>query len=291
MEKKPDIRFGPAGIPIQCDGRSTLEGVKCCAQLGLRAMEMEFVQGVRLKEKDAEIIGKVAEEVDVCLSSHAPYFINFCSKEKIKVANSIRNLFQSAVITAAARGRITVFHPGFYQKQSPEEAYAAAKKNLLEAYEKIRSAKAGKVILGAETVGKKSAFGGFHEVVRLAAELDFVQPVLDFAHMHARRDFLIRNEEDYRRIFGILENELGDYVNHFHSHFSEIKYSDKGELSHLPLGTNNEPPIEPLLRVVAENGYSGAIICETPKLDMDAQKMQKIYERLRGEEDGKKKKG
>jgi len=280
MAKMADVCFGPAGIPIQCDGNSTLDGVKCCAELGLRAMEMEFVQGVRLKEKDAKEVGVAASELGISLSSHAPYFINFCSKEKTKVDNSIRNLFQSAAITAAAGGRITVFHPGFYQKQPPEEAYAAAKKNLLETYEKIKAAKADKVILGAETVGKKSAFGGFYEVVKLASELDFVQPVLDFAHMHARRDFLIKNEEDYRKIFGVLEKELGDYVNHFHSHFSEIKYSEKGELSHLPLGTNKEPPIEPLIRVIVENGYGGTIICETPKLDIDAQKMQRLYEKM-----------
>jgi len=278
--QKADVRFGPAGIPIQCEGKSTIEGVKCCAELGLRAMEMEFVQGVRLNEKNAQEIEKVAKDLDISLSSHAPYFINFCSKENAKIQNSIRNLFEAAKITAAAGGRITVFHPGFYQKQPPYEAYAAAKKSITEAYEKIKAAGAGKVILGAETVGKKSAFGGFEEVVRLAKELEFVQPVLDFAHMHARRDFVIKTEEDYRKIFAILEKELGDYVNHFHSHFSEIKYSDKGELYHLPLGTNNEPPIKPLLKVIVENGYKGTIICETPKLDIDAQAMQKIYDTI-----------
>jgi deoxyribonuclease-4 len=108
-----------------------------------------------------------------------------------------------------------------------------------------------------------------------------VVPALDFAHLHARGDVSIRGEGDYRAIFERLERELGDYVKKFHCHFSEINYSGKGELNHLPLGTNNEPPFRPFMKVLAENGYSGVVICETPKLDEDAQKLKREYERLR----------
>ncbi|MFH1221584.1 MAG: TIM barrel protein [Candidatus Micrarchaeota archaeon] len=270
------VRFGPAGVPIQCDDTSTLSGVKCCAELQLDAMEMEFVQGVKLKEEDALEIGAVAKNLDISLSSHAPYFINFCSEEKAEI--SCRNLLHAARITHAARGRITVFHPGFYQKQTPADAYATAKKQLTEAHEQIKAAGAADVILGAETVGKKTAFGGFEENVRLSQELGFVQPVLDFAHIHARGDVRLKSEEDYQHIFTVLEKQLGDYVQHFHAHFSEVSYSDKGEQYHLPLGTKNEPPLEPLLKVLAENGYGGTIICETPKIDFDAQLMKRMYE-------------
>ena len=274
------VRFGPAGVPIQCDGSSTLDGVKCCAELQLDAMEMEFVQGVRLSEESALEIAAVAKHLDISLSSHAPYFINFCSREASKIELSTRNLLQAARITHAAGGRITVFHPGFYQKQKPEDAYAAAKKHLAEAHEKIVAEGAAAVILGAETVGKKSAFGGLEENVRLSQELGFVQPVLDFAHIHARGDVRLKTEDDYMKIFSLLEQRLGDYVQHFHAHFSEVSYSDKGEQYHLPLGAKNEPPLQPLLKVLAENGYGGTIICETPKIDIDAQLMKEKYMQL-----------
>jgi deoxyribonuclease-4 len=110
--------------------------------------------------------------------------------------------------------------------------------------------------------------------------LGFVEPVIDFSHLHARRDFEIRGEEQYRTIFELLEKHLGSYTKHFHSHFSEINYSEKGERNHLPLGTNNEPPFKPLMKVLVEGGYGGTIICETPKIEEDALKMQKEYEKL-----------
>lgn len=275
---KGDVRFGPAGIPIQCEG-GTVEGVECCSKLGLTAMEMEFVRGVRMKEEQAKEVRKKAQELDISLSSHAPYYVNLCSLEEEKIANSKRNIFQSAQATYWAGGRITVFHPGYYQELSKEEAYKVAKKNLVEIGEKL-TANGINVILGAETVGKKSQFGGFEECIKLSEELGFLQPVLDFSHLHARRDFEIRGEEQYRRIFSTLEKRLGNYIRHFHSHFSEINYSDKGELNHLALGSNGEPPLKPLLNVLAENGYSGTIICETPKLDVDSLKMKKEYEAI-----------
>jgi deoxyribonuclease-4 len=274
------IRFGPAGIPIQCGVKSTVEGVGCCRELGLGAMEMEFVQGVRMQDELARNVAAAAKKSDVSISSHAPYFVNLCSREPEKIANSRRHIISSARVTALAGGGITVFHPGFYQKLTPQEAFGAAKKALVGIEQELASARI-KIRLGAETVGKKSAFGGLDENIRLAQQLDMVEPVIDFAHLHARGDARLRTESDYKAVFDLLEKELGDYVRRFHCHFSEINYSHKGELNHFPLGTNNEPPFRPFMKVLAENGYSGTVICETPKLDLDAQLMQKEYLRLK----------
>lgn len=276
------MRFGPAGVPLQCEGRSTVEGIRCCGALGLGAMEIEFVHGVKMGEEAAKEAGRVAKELDIAISSHAPYYVNLCTTDPVKAEGSMRHIFLAAKATQLAGGRITVFHPGFYQKSGKEEAFQAAKKRLIEINERM-GAHGVKCILGAETVGKKSAFGGFDENVRLAVELGFVRPVLDFAHLHARGDFSIRGEEDYRKIFDALEKALPGYPARFQAHFSGIEYSEKGELNHLPLGPDSEPPYKPLMKVIAENGYSGVIICESPKIEEDALLMKKEYElRLAG---------
>ncbi len=272
------IRFGPAGIPIQCEGSSTIEGIECCKKLGLGAMEIEYVRGVKMGDEKAKEAGKKAKELDIHISSHAPYYVNLCTTDKVKAEASKRHIFLAAKATFLANGKITVFHPGFYQKLGKEEAFQQTKKRLLEIKEKMGEAKV-KCILGAETVGKKSAFGGFEENVKMAQEVDFVKPVLDFAHLHARGDFRIRNEDDYRKIFSILDKELPGYTKNIQCHFSEINYGEQGEINHLILGTNNEPPYKPLMKVLAENGISGNIICESPKLDIDALIMQREYEK------------
>lgn len=273
------ICFGPAGIPIQCKGNSTIDGIECCKELGLGAMEMEFVHGVKMSDECARTVGKKARDLGIKISSHAPYYLNLCSEDKLKIDNSKKHIFLAAKATFLANGKITVVHPGFYQKLSKEDAFQTAKKRLLEIKEKMDVQKI-ECIIGAETVGKKSAFGGFAENIRMAQELDFVTVVLDFAHIHARGDIVIKGEDDYRKIFSIIEKQLPDYVKNMHCHFSEINYSEKGERNHLCIGTNNEPPFKPFLKVLVENSYSGTIICETPKLEFDALLMQKEYEKL-----------
>jgi deoxyribonuclease-4 len=222
----------------------------------------------------------VAEGLDISLSSHAPYYVNLCSKEKRKIANSKRHIIGAARATALAGGTITVFHPGFYQKRPPQEAYDAAK-GALQEIEQALEQEGVKVRLGAETVGKRSAFGGLDENIRLSQELEMVEPCIDFAHLLARGDAVLEVEDDYLRIFRRLEDELGDYVKRFHAHFSEIEFSEKGERKHLPLGTKDTPPFKPFIKVLAENGFSGTVICESPKIDIDAQKMMEEYLRRR----------
>ncbi len=268
------VRFASAGIPIQCEG-GNLEAVEYSRRLGLGALELEFVRGVKMKEETARAIAASAERNDVLISSHAPYYVNCCTQEKEKVVSTIRHIFSSAQVTGWCGGTITVFHPGYYQKLGKEEAFQAAKKVLLMIKEKMDKEKV-KCVLGAETVGKKSAFGGLDEVIRLHEELGFVWPVLDFAHLLARGDFPCKTEEEYRKLFDAVEKKIPGYGKNFHSHFSSIEYTEKGERNHLPISAN-VPPYKPLVKMLAENGIAGRVVCESPRLEYDALIMQEEY--------------
>lgn len=273
--KKQLVRFASAGIPIQCEG-GNLEAVQCSRDLGLGAFEIEFVRGVKMKEGSAREIAASAERNDVLISSHAPYYVNCCTQDKGKVAGTVRHIFSSAYITGLCGGTITVFHPGYYQKLGKEEAFQAAKKVLLAIKERMDEKKVKGVLLGAETVGKKSAFGGLDEVIRLAEELDFVWPVLDFAHLLARGDFPCKTEGDYLKLFHTVEKRIPKYGKDFHSHFSSIEYTEKGERNHLPISAN-VPPYKPLMKVLAENGFAGRVVSESPRLEYDALVLQEEY--------------
>ncbi|MFA5050118.1 MAG: TIM barrel protein [Candidatus Micrarchaeia archaeon] len=276
------IRFGPAGIPIQCKKRDSGSAVECCAKLGLYALELQFGMGIRLKKETAQKIKQEAEKYDVSLSCHAPYFINLCSNDFKKIEISKRNIIESARIIELAGGKIFVFHPGFYQNLSKKEAYDNAKKNLIEIKDAVEQHGIKNILFGAETVGKKTSFGGLDEILELSGELGFLWPVIDFAHIHARGDFELKTKEDYLKLFEKIERKIPEYPKRIHCHFSEINYSEKGEKNHLNLGTNNTPPYKKLMEALCKNGYSGTIICETPNLDIDAIKMQEYYKKVGG---------
>jgi len=270
------VLFGPAGIPIACEG-GTFEGVECCSQLGLTAMEVEFVQGVKMGLVQADKIGKRAEELKIRLSCHCPYFINFCGKEKAKLLGSVRNVMDTARVAQPLGASAIVFHPGFYMGRTPQECAKIAKPVLQECIDKLKAEKLDKVWLAPETTGKKSQYGSLDDVLDICSSLERCRPTVDFGHMHARESRL-RSKQDFLRIFERIEKALGKKAVHdLHVHFSELEYTEAGEYRHIPLGTN-EPPFKPLAEAIVENGFGCTIISESPLLEQDSLKMKKIYE-------------
>jgi len=277
---KSELRFGPAGMPIAMKGRKLSEGISYCASKGLKAFEVEWVQGVRIRKEDIADAAKIAKENDVLLSCHAPYFVNCCSPVKAKQDITIRNLMQSARAAAQLGIRIIVFHPGFYQGMSKEEAASNAEKLLKHVVEKMKEERLN-VLLGPETTGKPSQYGSLDEVISLCKKIgtDRMMPCIDFAHLHARENGKIKSIEDYEEIFDKIEKGLGKKaLEGMHCHFSGIVFSEKGERHHIPIGSSL--PFNLLAQVIVKRNLKLTIICESPLLDKDALKMKSMIEHL-----------
>ncbi len=296
---KHNISLASAGVPLSTPmPRSTLEGVRMCGRLGIRAMEVEFVQGVRMKDELAKEVGEEAKKLGISLSVHGPYFINLCSEDELKMKNTHRHILSSAQAAHHLHASPVVFHPGFYQGRTKEECEKRAKKELEIILEQMASSGFNDVVLGAELTGKKSAYGDVDEIIELARHfgLKRLQPVIDFGHYHARIK-RIQSKADYESILDKFEDALGSsFKHHFHCHYSEIQYTEAGEGKHLPIGSLFEarksgadlnapkgaggPPFEPLLEVLHERKYAGAIVCESPAMEKDVLIMQKSYEKM-----------
>lgn len=274
------MRWGPAGIPMEFEG-NTAGAIGYTAREGLNAFECEFVKGVKMRNDMAMEARDIAEKNDVSLSAHAPYWINCAAKEKAKIDATLRNILDTARIAKVLGAKVIVFHPGFYMGRSPEETMKLVRKTLEEALGRMNQERIGNVWLGLETTGKGTQFGTLSENVELSASLEMTKPVVDFAHIHARYGGILKKREDYLKIFSEIENKLGrEAVKNFHSHFSEVAFGDKGEKHHMILGEAYSPPFKPLAEVIAENGYEGTIISESPLLDIDAVKMKRMYEEV-----------
>lgn len=280
------MRFGPAGIPIGLEKGGTKEGIEYTASLGLTAFEVEFVRGVRMKAKDAVLIGQIAKQHDILLSAHCPYWINTAGMTRDKIETAKRNILQTAEVASAMGAWIIVLHPGYYMGRSPEECMKISIATLKAAREKMEQRGFGNVVLGLETTGGVAELGTLEECIEIANALGgagHAAPVIDFAHIHGRHGGCLRRKEDFARIFETIEKKFEGgkrYVKGFHSHFSELEYSARGELKHIPLGKEDEPPFKPLAEVIAEKGYGGTIISESPMLEEDALKMKNIYEKV-----------
>jgi len=275
------VRFGPGGLPVFPFEGGAAAAPAYLRSEGLDAMEVEFVRGVKMSPETAAKVAAAAKENDILLSCHAPYWINCAAKEAVKLKNTERNLLETARAAHALGASIIVFHPAFYLDRPKGDVMRLTRETLSHVEARLEAEGIRDVWLGAETAGKGTQLGGLDETIELAASLSRVRPVIDFAHLHARGNGWITGKNQYEEIFSKMESALGsESVKHLHSHFSEIEFGDGGEKNHAALGSlpKHSPDFSPLAELLAERGYGGTIICETPMLDLDARKMKRAYE-------------
>ncbi|MDD5122492.1 MAG: TIM barrel protein, partial [Dehalococcoidales bacterium] len=176
--------FGTAGIPLSTPGSSTIDGIYHIKTLGLDALEIEFVRNVYLTRESATNVGAAAREAGIRLSAHAPYYLNLNAAEPEKLAKSRSFLFKAAQIASFAGAGNVVFHPGYYLKNTSEEAFATILENISKVEQQL-SEEGLSTSLSPETTGKVSQFGTLDEVLGLCTRLKRLTPCIDFAHLHA----------------------------------------------------------------------------------------------------------
>ena len=265
------IRIGTPGIPLSSEKHDSISGVKRVAELGLQAMEVEFVRGVKMSEEMAVELGKTAKQLDVSLSVHAPYYINLLAKEKKILEASKERILASLERGSWMNATAVAVHAGFYMGRPPDRCYELIKEQCEDI---LRKADAGGLncSLALETAGKLSSFGRVRELVKLHSELPQVIPCIDFAHVFACNNGFI----DYTLILDKLE-AIG--IKSVYGHFSGIAYSEKGEKNHIPLADGG-PKFEPLAKELLRRKLSAKLICESPLLELDALVMKKAFEKL-----------
>ncbi len=272
------LLFGTAGTPRSSRQPSTISGIERIVELGLDCMEIEFVQGVKMGDTAARLVGETAARTGVRLSAHAPYFINLNAQDMEKVRASQSRILQTARIASLCHAESVVFHPAFYMGQPPEAVYETVKRHLGEVLGQLERENI-QVCLRPEVTGKSSQFGTVAELVKLSAELEGVLPCIDFSHWHARTG-KFNSYPEFESVLLQIRQRLGEEALHnIHIHVSGINYGQKGELNHLDL-EESDFQYEALLSVLKDYQVEGMLICESPNLEGDALRMQAVYSSL-----------
>ena len=280
MLKKPAKLFvGTAGIPHSTPKKSTPDGVRRVAELGLDAMEIEFVRGVRMKAELASKTREVAIDSGVVLTVHAPYFINLLSDDPAKVSASIKRIIDSARIGYLAGAWSVVFHPGYYGKLDKQTAIRIVRDHLRKIIESLND-QGIKIWIRPETMGALAEFGDLEEVVSVVEGLEHALPCVDFAHIYARSLGKVNDYSSFRKILEVIEKRLGrEALSNMHIHISGMEYGPRGERKHLNLRESEINWVD-ALKVIKEFNVRGVLICESPNLEEDAVLIKKTLESL-----------
>lgn len=263
------VRFGPAGYPEGAkDGADAVEMVR---NRGLDALELQFGRQVNMSDQRADAIRRKAEELDVRLSAHAPYYISFNSVPETYL-KSKEWVLRTARVAAKAGAWIIVIHAATYAGKEPEVATEAVMRGLSECLDQM--GKEGlDVVLGLETMGRASTWGTLEEIGVVTRSLKGVQPVVDFAHIHARHGGSLRTPDDFAKV---VDDLVRIWPGRLHCHYSCIEYTKAGEKRHLPLSAK-DPDFSHLVPSLCGLSQECTVICETPLPVEDALVMSGEY--------------
>ncbi|HID25508.1 MAG TPA: endonuclease IV [Thermoplasmata archaeon] len=260
------IRIGPAGIPLSCKGRTNKEGLIYIKKvLDLNAMELQLIRGFQaMSDEEAEQIKSYAEENDIELYVHAPYYINLAGDEE-EVALSKEKILHAGRIADKIGAKILVIHPGFYGKRDEGETMNLIVKNLKESVSRFKREKIQSVI-GVETMGKQKVFGSLDDIINVCKKVKGIVPVIDLGHIHARCNGCLKEQEDFERIFEKLKTLK---LRHHLIHITGVLYENGNEIYHIPI-KKGDMPIDPLIDILLEKKYNVTLISESPLLEHDA---------------------
>lgn len=277
-------RFGPAGNSDSFSQKykSTLQAPGYLEQMGLDHYEYQCGRGVKVTDKTAFALRDKAEEHNITLSLHAPYFISLSSIEPEKRDNSINYIIQSCDAAKRLGAQRIVIHSGSCAKISRQEALELAKDTLTRARKTAVEQGFEDIIFCPETMGKVNQLGDLEEVLELCRLDDTFLPCIDFGHLNAREFGFIKGKAEYEKIIEKMENMIGsDRTRIFHSHFSKIMFTEPGgEKKHLTFDDNQGfgPDYEPLMEIVAKKDLSPIFVCESAGTqDKDALTMKNYY--------------
>ena len=263
------IRVGPAGIPLAMKGKGYREALEYCRKIGLDALEVQYVRGVKMSETVAKQLLNFSKEFDIKLSCHAPYFINLCG-DKTTIKKSQQRIVETCKIGKFYEAELAVVHPAYYGKYSREEANKMVIKAINEIADKCP------IPIGIETMGRQSQVGPVEDVVKIVHETG-QRIVVDWAHIHARCAGCLKTKDDFLKILNLIEKELGSStLKNLHQHFTQVQYSaDGNEKKHLVF-EEGDINFRFLVEALKEVGVSGTIISESPILEKDAVKFKQI---------------
>ena len=275
--------FGPGGNSREFAAagyKSTLFAPAWVKQYGLDAYEYEASRGVNASLDTFKAIGEAAKQNGVKLSLHAPYFISLSGIEEAKRMGSIRYITESVAAAHALGAGIIVIHCGSASKISRQQAVNLAKDTLTHAIAEVEKMGIDDVFLGIETMGKVNQLGTLEEVIDICTIDPRLRPVVDFGHLNARECGLFSTVEDFKRVFCLIGEQLGDAcANELHCHFSKIEYTSGGEKKHLTFeDTVFGPSPELFVEAVKQLKVSPTVICESDGvMDRDALYMKRLY--------------
>jgi deoxyribonuclease-4 len=257
----PDAKLGPM--------QSTLGGV-----LRKRDSLTTLTWSLAKDYPDLEQTKALARALDVDLTLHAPYYVDFFGSQESR-DRSIRQIQWASVLAHGLGARMTVTHLGFYGGGDRGDSVHELTEITRGLSDWLREFTRGTVRLGIEPSGHPDVFGSREEILELAHQVKGVVPVLNLPHLAARDRTLAEQPE---ALHALVEEFVRASGGELYANFSGVELYGPGEFRLTPIKRGNLK-FDPLADLLADREYDATVISSSPLLEHDAMYMKLLYER------------
>ncbi|MBN1539038.1 MAG: TIM barrel protein [Candidatus Thermoplasmatota archaeon] len=270
------IRFGPAGIPLSCKGRTLKDGIEDIHALQLDAMEIQLLRPQREIPEDLALIRELGEELDVKLSIHSPYYMDLLGDPTYR-DRSMENLMWAGEMAQTLGADVLSITIGMYHERTPDEALELAVKEVRSLRDRFR--KLGyDTQIGIETSGRQKVFGSLDEVLTIIKRVQRTIPVLNIPNIHSREGGMLREIDDFEELFNRVRAVTRS--DSFYTHFSGVEHADGDKIMATPI-KKGDLRFDPMAEMMLDHeDWEFRVISESPLLEHDAVYMKLILDRI-----------
>ncbi|MCA9397322.1 TIM barrel protein [candidate division WWE3 bacterium] len=274
------LRFHVPSTPNATVPKTFINGLTKVKELGLDGIEVPFGRGIFMKKQEQiDEATKVAKELQLSLTIHAPYYINLNAKEQEKIDASIERIMQSARIGNQIGASSVCFHAGYTLGNDPKDVIINMRKSL-DVLSSMLKDEGITLDIRPETAGKLTQMGNLEETLALCHGYEQIKPCIDFAHLMATSNGKINDYNSFCTILETIKSERGESaLKDMHIHAGSVAFGEKGEIKALNL---DDPKsifnYEELLRALLDYDVEGWIVAETPNVEEGALLLKHTYE-------------
>ena len=292
------LRFGPAGVPLSCKGRTIVEGMDDITALGLETMEIQTVRTVTPQHfNEYWQAGILSWKSDFEMNMHGPYYDDLLVDRRSR-QRTLMKMETSLQAAKVINARHITYHVGPYgERKAGRETNEHLANILVGVVERCRELWGNEedeidyaafpwvlennpTLIGVETSGQQSLWGTLDEVLEVVNHVEGTVPVLNMAHIHARGNGSLRTSEDFGELFDQVREQYGGKT--FYCHFSGIEHRG-GNAMHYTQLKKSDLKFEPLAEYLAEEGdwLDVTVISDSPLLEHDAMYMLQQYDKAK----------
>jgi deoxyribonuclease IV len=216
----------------------------------------------------------LARALDVKLTLHAPYYVDFFGSEEAR-DRSIRQIQWAGLLASGLGAGLDVTHLGFYGGGSRADSIHELAQVAKELEGWLQKTTNGAVHLAVEPSGHPDVFGSREEVLELAHQIKGIVPVLNMPHLAARERTTFSDQVQLKALIDqFVEASHGDlYLN-----FSGVEFYGPTEFRLTPI-KRGSIRFDTVAEILADRDYDVTVISSSPLLEHDGMYLKLLYER------------